>query len=62
MTADEQETEQTLTGYKVPVLKRDEFLGNLNKAASPDAVDTAALLRSLSFTAAAHSATGAFGR
>ena len=33
---DQQETEQTPTGYKVPVPKRDEFFGNLKKAAKPD--------------------------
>jgi hypothetical protein len=33
---DEQQTEQTPTGYKVPVPKRGEFIGNLKKAAKPD--------------------------
>ena len=33
---DQQQTEQTATGYTVPVPKRDEFFGNLKKAAKPD--------------------------
>jgi hypothetical protein len=33
---DQQQTEQTPTGYKVPVPKRDEFFGNLKKAAKPE--------------------------
>jgi hypothetical protein len=33
---DQQQTEQTPTGYTVPVPKRDEFFGNLKKAAAPD--------------------------
>ena len=33
---DQQRTEQTPTGYTVPVPKRDAFLGNLKKAAKPD--------------------------
>ena len=32
----DQQTEQTPTGYTVPVPKRDEFFGNLKKAAKPD--------------------------
>ena len=32
----DQQTEQTPTGYKVPVPKRDEFFGNLKRAAKPD--------------------------
>ena len=36
---DQQQTEQTPTGYKVPVPKRDEFFGNLKKAAKPKAAD-----------------------
>jgi hypothetical protein len=32
---DQQETETTPTGYTVPVPKRDEFFGNLKKAAKP---------------------------
>lgn len=31
----DQQTETTPTGYKVPVPKRDEFFGNLKKAAKP---------------------------
>jgi hypothetical protein len=31
----QQQTEQTPTGYTVPVPKRDEFFGNLKKAARP---------------------------
>ena len=34
---DQAQTEQTPTGYTVPVPKRDEFFGNLKKAAKPDA-------------------------
>lgn len=34
--ADEKQTEQTPTGYTVPVPKRGEFLGNLKKVAEPD--------------------------
>jgi hypothetical protein len=30
------QTERTPTGYKVPVPKRDEFFGNLKKAAKPE--------------------------
>jgi hypothetical protein len=33
---DHQQTEQTPKGLTVPVPKRDEFFGNLNKAAKPD--------------------------
>ncbi len=33
---DQEQTEQTPTGYTVPVPKRDEFFGNLKKAAEPD--------------------------
>ena len=33
---DQPQTEQTPTGYTVPVPKRDEFFGNLKKAAEPD--------------------------
>lgn len=33
----DQQTEQTPTGYTVPVPKRDEFFGNLKKAARPSA-------------------------
>lgn len=36
---DQQQTEQTPTGYTVPVPKRDEFFGNLKKAAKPDRLD-----------------------
>jgi hypothetical protein len=32
----DQQMEQTPTGYTVPVPKRDEFFGNLRKAAKPD--------------------------
>ena len=32
----DQQTEQTPTGFKVPVPKRDEFFGNLKKIAEPD--------------------------
>ena len=32
----DQQTEQTPTGFKVPVPKRNEFFGNLKKAAKPD--------------------------
>jgi hypothetical protein len=32
----DQQTEQTPTGYKVPVPKRNDFLGNLKKAAKPE--------------------------
>jgi len=32
----DQQTETTPTGYKVPVPKRDEFFGNLKKAAKPE--------------------------
>jgi hypothetical protein len=32
---DQQQTEQTPTGYTVPVPKRNEFFGNLRKAAKP---------------------------
>ncbi len=32
----DQQTEQTPTGFKVPVPKRDEFFGNLKKAAKPE--------------------------
>ncbi len=31
-----QQTEQTPTGYTVPVPKRDEFFCNLKKAAKPE--------------------------
>lgn len=31
----DQQTEQTPAGYTAPVPKRDEFLGNLRKAAKP---------------------------
>lgn len=34
---DEQQTEQTRTGYTVPVQKRHDFFGNLKKAARPSA-------------------------
>ena len=30
------QTEQTPTGYTVPVPKRDEFFGNLKRAAEPE--------------------------
>jgi hypothetical protein len=33
----DQPTEKTPTGYKVPVPKRNEFFGNLKKAARPGA-------------------------
>jgi hypothetical protein len=33
---DQQKTEQTPKGLTVPVPKRDEFIGNLKKAAEPD--------------------------
>ena len=33
---DQQPTEQTPKGLTVPVPKRDDFLGNLKKAAKPD--------------------------
>jgi len=33
---DQPQTEQTPTGYTVPVPERDEFFGNLKKAAKPD--------------------------
>ncbi len=33
---DQQQTEQTPTGYTVSVPKRDEFFGNLKKAAKPE--------------------------
>ena len=33
------QTEQTPTGYTVPVPKRNEFLGNLKKAAKPEPVE-----------------------
>ncbi len=33
---DREQTEQTPTGYTVPVPKRDEFFGNLKKAAKAD--------------------------
>lgn len=33
------QTEQTPTGHTVPVPKRDEFFGNLKKAAKPDPVE-----------------------
>lgn len=33
---DQQQTEQTPKGLTVPVPKRDEFFGNLKKAAKPD--------------------------
>lgn len=33
---DKQQTEQTPTGYTVPVPKRDDFFGNLKKAARPE--------------------------
>lgn len=32
----DQQTELTPKGYTVPVPKRDEFFGNLKKAAKPD--------------------------
>jgi hypothetical protein len=32
----DQQTEQTPTGYTVPVPKRHEFFGNLKKAAKPE--------------------------
>jgi hypothetical protein len=32
-----EQTEQTPTGYTVPVPKRNEFFGNLRKAAKPNA-------------------------
>jgi hypothetical protein len=32
----DQQTEQTPTGLTVPVPKRDEFFGNLKKAAKPE--------------------------
>ncbi len=32
----DQQTDMTPTGYKVPVPKRDDFFGNLKKAAKPD--------------------------
>lgn len=38
----DQQTEQTPTGYTVPVPKRDEFFGNLKKAAKPSASKPAA--------------------
>lgn len=38
MPKDEQEpTEKTPTGFTVPVPKRNEFFGNLKRAAKPDA-------------------------
>ena len=33
---DERKTEQTPKGLTVPVPKRDDFFGNLKKAAKPD--------------------------
>ncbi len=33
---DQQQTEQTPTGLTVPMPKRDEFFGNLRKAAKPE--------------------------
>jgi hypothetical protein len=33
---DQQQTEQTPKGLTVPVPKRDEFFGNLKKAAKPE--------------------------
>jgi hypothetical protein len=33
---DQQETEQTPKGLTVPVPKREDFFGNLRKAAEPD--------------------------
>ena len=33
---DQERTEQTPTGYTVPVPRRDEFFGNLRKAAKPE--------------------------
>jgi hypothetical protein len=33
----DKQTEQTPTGLTVPVPKRDEYFGNLKKAAKPDA-------------------------
>ncbi len=36
---DQEQTEQTPTGYTVPVPKRDEFFGNLRKIAEPDERD-----------------------
>jgi hypothetical protein len=36
---DQQQTEQTPTGYTVPVPKRDEFFGNLKKVAQPEPVE-----------------------
>jgi hypothetical protein len=32
----DQQTEQTRTGFKVPVPKRNEFFANLKRAAKPD--------------------------
>jgi hypothetical protein len=37
----DQRTEQTPTGFTVPVPKRDEFFGNLKKAAEPEKADSA---------------------
>jgi len=37
MPEDKPETEQTPKGLTVPVPKRDEYFGNLKKAAKPDA-------------------------
>jgi hypothetical protein len=41
---DEQEAEQTPKGLTVPVPKRDEFFGNLNKVAEPHTVYVALLV------------------
>lgn len=38
---DQQQTEQTPTGYTVPVPRRDEFFGNLKKAAKPEKAEDA---------------------
>lgn len=38
---DRQQTEETPTGLTVPVPKRDEFFGNLKKAAEPEKAEDA---------------------